>query len=77
MKRLGWPGSCDLENSNGHVTLTDGQGRVIGYVDPTTRIQTDIHGRMVRKVPVNARAGSAESRRPRRQSARNGEPDGQ
>ena len=71
------PGLSDLGTSNGPVTLYDGQGTVIGFVDPTTRIQTDIHGRSVRKVPVSARVGSADSRQPRRSRATNREAAGQ
>ena len=77
MRRLEDPGLSDLGTNNGPVTLYDGQGTVIGFVDPTTRLQTDIHGRAVRKVPVSARAGSADSRQPRRSRATNTEAAGQ
>jgi len=65
----------DPRRANGHVTLYDGLGHVLGYVDPVTRIQTDIHGRAVRKVPGSGCTSDAaqDSRRPR---PANGEPDG-
>jgi hypothetical protein len=76
MKKIEDPEIFGPESTNGHVTLYDGRGHVLGYVDPVTRIQTDIHGRAVRKVPVSGRAsdGARDSRRPR---PGNGEPDGQ
>ena len=77
MKGIEDRGPSDVGLNNGPVTLYDGQGTVIGFVDPTTRIQTDIHGRAVRKVPVSARVGSADSRQPRRSRATNREADGQ
>jgi hypothetical protein len=75
MKRVEDPELFDPHSANGHVTLYDGRGHVLGYVDPVTRIQTDIHGRAVRRVPVSGRAshGARDSRRPR---LANGEPDG-
>ena len=77
MKTIEDPGLSDLGTNNGPVTLYDGQGTVIGFVDPTTRIQTDIHGRAVRKVPASARVGPADSRYPRRPRATSGAADGQ
>ena len=77
MKTIEDPGLSDLGTNNGPVTLYDGQGTVIGFVDPTTRIQTDIHGRAVRKVPASARVGPADSRHPRRPRATSGAADGQ
>jgi hypothetical protein len=69
------PALFDARSPNGHVTLYDGRGHVLGYVDPVTRIQTDTRGRAVRKVPVIGRAsdGGRDSRRPR---PANGESDG-
>jgi hypothetical protein len=58
------PGLSRLDDENGQVTLFDGQGRVVGYVDPTTRLQTDIHGQVVRRVPVSGRSNSPHGRRP-------------
>ena len=76
MKRIEDPEIFGPQSTNGHVTLYDGRGHVLGYVDPVTRIQTDIHGRAVRKVPVSGRASDG-ARDPRRPRPGNGEPDGQ
>ena len=40
MKRVEDPELFDAQSTNGHVTLYDGRGHVLGYVDPGTRIQT-------------------------------------
>ena len=63
------------QSTNGQVTLYDGRGHVLGYVDPVTRIQTDTRGRAVRRVPVIGRTsdGARYSRRPR---PANGESNG-
>ena len=71
MKRVDDLELFDPRSINGHVTLYDGRGRVLGYVDPVTRIQTDIHGRAVRKVPVTGRTSDG-ARDPRRPRAANG-----
>src|SRR5438552_11734594 len=51
MKRVEDPELFDAQSTNGHVTLYDGRGHVLGYVDPVTRIQTDTHGRAVARCP--------------------------
>jgi hypothetical protein len=75
MKRVEDPELFGPRSTNGHVTLYDGRGHLLGHVDPVTRIQTDTHGRAVRRVPVIGRTsdGGRDSRRPR---PANGESDG-